>query len=79
VSDGPGRTVHSRGADESLAHKVRFLLAVPIGSVLALDTTRRPWHGREPFWAKFAAAEMQRLAPEIRKLPPRALRTPLLS
>src|ERR1700682_4242369 len=50
MSDGPGRTVHSRGY-ESLTHKVRFLPAVPIGSVLALDTPRRPCHGREPFWA----------------------------
>jgi hypothetical protein len=25
------------------------LLPIPIGGLLALDTTRRPWHGREAF------------------------------
>ena len=27
------------------------LLPIPIGSLLALDATRRPGHGREAFWA----------------------------
>ena len=39
----------SRGIDEDLAH-VRSS-TVPIGSFLALDTTRRPRHGCEAFWA----------------------------
>ena len=30
---------------------IRLLLTVPIGGLLALDTARRPWHGREAFWA----------------------------
>src|SRR5512146_3180833 len=45
-----GFTSGSRGIDEKLAH-IRCLPSVPIGSVLALDTTRRPWHGRDTFGA----------------------------
>jgi hypothetical protein len=45
------RTAHSRGSDESLAHKVRSLKPSPVSSVLAVDTTRRPWYGRKAFGA----------------------------
>jgi len=41
------RTAHSRGLDESLTERFRSLLPIPIGSLLALDTTRRPRHSRE--------------------------------
>ena len=39
-----------RGIDESLA-SILCLPSIAIGSFLALDTTRRPWHGGEAFWA----------------------------
>jgi len=56
-SDGPNRrTAPSRGIDENLAHKVRSLLPIAIVSVLTLDTTRRPWHGDEAFWADYQLA-----------------------
>ena len=41
----------SRRIDESPAEDSVLFLPIPIGSLLALDTTRRPWHGREAFWA----------------------------
>jgi hypothetical protein len=44
-------TAHSRGIGQSLAHKARFLKPIPISRLLALDTTRRPWHGRKAFGA----------------------------
>jgi hypothetical protein len=39
-----------RSTDERLTHSARPHLPIPIGSLLALDTTRRPRHGREAFW-----------------------------
>jgi hypothetical protein len=61
VSDGPGRTVHSRGY-ESLTHKVRFLPAVPIGSVLALDTQNPRYlevGESEPAWTTGNSPELR--------------------
>src|ERR1039458_8279590 len=43
---GHHRTTHSRCVD-----KKSCLLPIAIGSALALETTPRPWHGREAFRA----------------------------
>ena len=42
---------YSQRADEDLVDSFRSLLAIPIGSVPALDTEGRPWHGLEAFGA----------------------------
>src|ERR1039458_8130704 len=44
------RTAQSGGTDESLAERFRYILPVPIGIALALDTTQRPRHGCEALW-----------------------------
>jgi hypothetical protein len=44
-------SVRSRCMEESRAEGIRSLLTIPIDSLLALDTTSRPWHGRKAFWA----------------------------
>src|ERR1700691_5130689 len=41
-------SVRSRGMEDGRAERFRSLLPIPIGSLLAIDTTRCPWHGREP-------------------------------
>src|SRR5271157_2090256 len=41
----------SRGIGQRFVEGFRSLPPIPIGSLLALDTTRRPWHGCDAFWA----------------------------
>lgn len=45
------RTAHSRGLYESLAERFCCFQLILIGSILALDASRCPWHGREAFGA----------------------------
>jgi hypothetical protein len=50
--------------EDNRAERFCSLLPVPIGGLLALDTTRCPWHGREAFWAdrRFALHARSKLA-----------------
>ena len=47
----PSRRIRLRRVEKSRRQRFGSFLAIPVGNLLAVDTARRPWHGREAFGA----------------------------